>query len=424
MLYLCPEDFYMKENFARGDLPSRQSLRALLKNIFSPDVVKLPIGESFIRTHKRQSDEFDIRMSPLSVIYAALELRFNLIRAMTPEYSTYKYEANPTYLKTLQGDSRPEAKAILRYAKTARKYTTLEPTPAAQASKLPRNRIIRLLNELGDQGIVRLQPSGVEQKYRVLDALPRTDAAIDDLADKLHADLQHREKQALDRIHQMINMITGPKCFALSLAEHFGMSLPNGARNCGHCTYCVSGKALEPPPRPPKVTDHAGIERVLKATDVRDDPRFLARVAFGIKSPRVGKLGLDKDPAFMSMAGHDFDVSSCTPSVTVSVLTLPVAIEGIHRGMWRGQVIGAAKPRAGGPCKYVHSRHVSLHLVRRLVCNVIDISNMLALQKIKLVGVHGGTLFTWFSGPHDLSPKSCPWRLGPTSLVEILCFLP
>jgi hypothetical protein len=119
-----------------------------------------------------------------------------------------------------------------------------------------------------------------------------------------------REKQALGRIRQMIDLFATPKCFALSLAEHFGMTLPGGADRCGHCTFCTEGVPLTAPPGPAKVVDHAGIRRVLDATDVRDDPRFLARIAFGIKSPRVGQLGLDKKPAFMSMADHDFDVSS------------------------------------------------------------------------------------------------------------------
>ncbi|KAH7368749.1 P-loop containing nucleoside triphosphate hydrolase protein [Plectosphaerella cucumerina] len=308
ILYLCPEDFYMKENFARGDLPSRPSLNNLLQAIFSKDVVALNIGDSFIKNHNRQSKEYDIRMSPLAVIYASLELRFNLIRAMTPEYGLYKFEANLKYLNHLRDLATPEAKAILEHAKSARKYTSLEPSRVAEASGVPRGRIVRLLNEIGDRGIIKLQPSGVEQKYRVLKALPRTKADISKLTDKLYADLQMREKQALGRIRQMIDLFATPKCFALSLAEHFGMTLPGGADRCGHCTFCTEGVPLTAPPGPAKVVDHAGIRRVLDATDVRDDPRFLARIAFGIKSPRVGQLGLDKKPAFMSMADHDFDL--------------------------------------------------------------------------------------------------------------------
>lgn len=304
----------MKENFARGDLPSRPSLKALLLSIFSKDVVKLQVGESFIKNHNKQSKEFDIRMSPLAVIYAALELRFDLIRAMTPEYGVYKFEANAAYFAHLENEGSPEAKAIAAYASTARKYTSIEPSVAAQKSGVPRGRIVRLLNEIGDLGLIRLQPSGVEQKYRVLAALPATDAAVDALVADLYADLQMRERQALGRIHQMIDLFASPKCFARALAEHFGMALPGGADRCGHCTFCVDGRALERPPGPAKVVDHEGISRVLAATDVRDDPRFLARVAFGIKSPRVGQLGLDKKPAFMSMADHDFDVSLLLPA--------------------------------------------------------------------------------------------------------------
>lgn len=175
----------MKENFARGDLPSRPSLNNLLQAIFSKDVVALNIGDSFIKNHNRQSKEYDIRMSPLAVIYASLELRFNLIRAMTPEYGLYKFEANLKYLNHLRDLATPEAKAILEHAKSARKYTSLEPSRVAEASGVPRGRIVRLLNEIGDRGIIKLQPSGVEQKYRVLKALPRTKADISDLTDKL-----------------------------------------------------------------------------------------------------------------------------------------------------------------------------------------------------------------------------------------------
>ena len=42
---------------------------------------------------------------------------------------------------------------------------------------------------------------------------------------------------------------------------------------------------------------------------VRDDARLLARVAFGITSPRVTAMKLSKNPVFGSMATSDFMVS-------------------------------------------------------------------------------------------------------------------
>lgn len=51
----------------------------------------------------------------------------------------------------------------------------------------------------------------------------------------------------------------------------------------------------------------SSIQKVLEAINVRDDPRFLARVAYGIRSPRVTALKLDKSPVFRSLAHHDFE---------------------------------------------------------------------------------------------------------------------
>ncbi|KAJ3548422.1 hypothetical protein NM208_g1006 [Fusarium decemcellulare] len=309
MLYICPDDFYLRENFARGDLPSRRSINNLLKDIFDDEVIHKPVGDTFKASHYAQANEFDIRTSPLSVIYAALELRFGLIRAVTPEYSSYKFEATQRYYPRLKNDPSAEAKAILAHAKKAKKYHSIDPSAVATSTGLRRADFVKLLNELNDHGAIVLTVSGVEQKYKILSKLPKTDAEIDDLTDKLYANLKLREKQALERMNQVVNLITASKCFALSIAEHFGMGLPGGKTQCGHCTFCFSKRAVELPPSPPKVMDQSKIRKVLAATDVRDDARFLARVAFGIKSPRVTKLKLDKNgQVFMSMADHDFEM--------------------------------------------------------------------------------------------------------------------
>lgn len=65
------------------------------------------------------------------------------------------------------------------------------------------------------------------------------------------------------------------------------------------------------PPKRPTTVDRAGINKILAACDIRDDLRFLARVAFGIKSPRATQLGMDKKSVVMTLADHDFEVSSC-----------------------------------------------------------------------------------------------------------------
>ncbi|OAR01377.1 hypothetical protein LLEC1_04929, partial [Akanthomyces lecanii] len=317
MFYICPEDWYMRENFARGDLPSRESLRGLMDDIFSPENTSKSVGDTFKTNHRVQSKDFDIRTGPLATIYAALELRFGLIRAITPEYSEHKFEPTSEYFGILKKDTSPEGKAIYAGASKKQKWWYIDVGNVVSRTGVPRVAIIRKLNELHDTGRIQLKAGGVEPRYRILRSLPSSKKDIEALVDKLHEDLSRREEDALRRVKQVEDFITGDKCIALALAQHFGMDLPNRKSKCGHCTHCLTGRPTVMPPRLQKKTDLLGIKRILDACDVRDDPRFLARIAFGIKSPRVTQLKMDRHAVFMSLADHDFGVKMGLDNGTV-----------------------------------------------------------------------------------------------------------
>jgi hypothetical protein len=312
MLYICPGDFYLKENFARGDLPSRRSLRGLLKDILSREVTPAPEGDVLKLGHFELSRDYDIRASPLSILLATLELRFGLMRAITPEYSGYQFEDLGQYSSVAHKDLSPEARAILGHSKKAKKWYHFNLNAAMQETGLFRADIVRKLDNWGDRGIIIVKASGIQNKYRILKKLPTEDDELDELTDKLYVDMEAREKDALDRVHQVVDLMTGSKCFALALADHFGMELPDGKTSCGHCTFCLSKKPIVLPPKLTQPVDIAGIQKILDACDIRDDPRFLARIAFGIKSPRVTQLKLDRHAVFGSLADHEFSVSYAT----------------------------------------------------------------------------------------------------------------
>ncbi|KAI1370622.1 ATP-dependent DNA helicase [Hypoxylon crocopeplum] len=306
MFYICPDDFYLRENFARGDLPSRTSLRRLLEDIFHREVNKAAEGDIIKLNQTSLGREYDMRASPLSIMLATLELHFGLVRAITPEYSSYQFEAMPRYVAATKNDPSLEVKAIYKNARKANKFHAIDVSAAAQSTGLLRSDIIRKLNDLHDRGIIMLKASGVENRYKILKELPHTSPEIDAITDKLYADMEAREDDALRRTQQVADLITGDRCFALTLAQHFGMGLPDGKTKCGHCTHCLTGRRVLLPPRPTPPVNIAGILKLLAACDVRDDPRFLARVAFGIKSPRVMQLKLQKTSIFGSLADHDF----------------------------------------------------------------------------------------------------------------------
>ncbi|KAI1341125.1 ATP-dependent DNA helicase recQ [Xylariaceae sp. FL0016] len=308
MIYLCNDDWWMRENFARGDLSSRSSLYRLLEDIFNQEIEKSPGGDEVIKLSQYAlGRDYDIRSSPLAILLATLELRFGLLRAITPEYSSYQFEATPKYhVETSNMFSSPEAKAIRDAAKKARKYYSVDVGNVCRNMGLLRADVVRTLNQFHDNGLIILKVGGVVNRYKVLKPLPKSREEIEAIADKLHAEMEAREEDAMQRTQKVIDLLTKPKCFALSLAQHFGMGLPDRKTKCGHCTHCLTGKPVTMPPKPSQPVDIAGIQKILKECEVRDDPRFLARVAFGIKSPRVTQLKLDKKQIFGSLEDHDF----------------------------------------------------------------------------------------------------------------------
>lgn len=312
MFYLCNADSYIRENFARGDLPSYEPFRKLLGDIFNDEVTSLNVGDEFKKDTNTQMKQFDIRQNPLSVIYATLELHHGLIRAITPEYSQYSFEITGAYyqfMKNMAAKDRPEAKAILDNSEKKTKYTYVDVNAIVRKTGYLRANIIQILDHLDRDNIIKLTTKGVVPKFRLLKESPTTATELDELARAMYADLEQKERDALARSREVVDLITGPGCFAVGLARHFGMDLPGGKEKCGHCSFCVSGgKRVVCPPPVKRPLDKVGIRMVLDECPVRDDPRFLARVAFGIMSPRVRELKMHQTAAWELMQDQDFDV--------------------------------------------------------------------------------------------------------------------
>ena len=303
--------------FARGDLPSRESLRGLLQDIFHPNNVSLPVGSEIRTNHFEQERDFDIRSTTLKNIYAQLELTHHLIRATTPVYTKYTYKASSNYDAVLAADKSPAATAIKKYGKKAKTWYSIDVDSSA-ISNLPRAEVIRKLNDLNEGGVIELKPGGVQNVYKITQPLPRTGPAIETYVGQIYELMEKREQEALNRTDQMLQLITGKACFSRTLAQHFGDDLPDGKAECGHCTWCMAGIAVVQQVPPPVNFNFPAFKAILDHIPDRDDARFLARIAFGISSPRGTKMKLSKDAIFGSMADHSFMVFD-PPTVTFAL---------------------------------------------------------------------------------------------------------
>ena len=93
-----------------------------------------------------------------------------------------------------------------------------------------------------------------------------------------------------------------------ALCEYFDDAdgVPGGM--CDQCTFCRNGSGTEFNPTAQAIPDPMKIKAILDACPERDDPRLLARMAFGITSPRLtaGKWSTFH-PLFGSMVEYDFN---------------------------------------------------------------------------------------------------------------------
>ncbi|KEQ62728.1 ATP-dependent DNA helicase [Aureobasidium melanogenum CBS 110374] len=359
IMFICHSDIYLRQNFSLGDLPSRKSLLGLLKDVFGRERTRDTEGEVIKLAHRELSTLYDIRLSPLGVVFAALELRFGLLRAITPEYTSYQFEDKGRYHAVASSDHSPEARAIYSMSTKAIKNFTFDMN-AATCRGLMRADLVQKLDSWNATGVIMLKTSGVMNRYRVLSPLPRAEADIQALADDLFADMAQREKDALGRIDQMVGLITGKSCLALGLAQHFGMELPGGRQCCAHCTYCAWGESATLAPKPAPPLNVEGVKRVLAACP-HDDPRLLARVAFGIKSPRITQLKLDKSSVFESLADHEFSTllrefeAACRTAAhgPLDVMPTPVKTKSSTKTSWSaGRSGSASSNRARGGSSY------------------------------------------------------------------------
>jgi hypothetical protein len=288
MFYVSTKDFYLRNIFTYGARPSLRSLKVLLADLCSPERQKLRAGDTFTLSLYTQAKDVDIGAITLGIIYAQLELHFKLFRAAGTLYTTYKY--TPKDPNAISKDMTPAACIMKKASYKATKWTHIAVDDLANTSKLERADLVRKLNQWNEQGVIELKTEGVRNSFRLERPLPSTPKEIDHIIKQLDDSMGSTEQMNLDRTKALINLITDKKCYSRALASYFGETGDNVPEECGHCTWCETHTQVHLPNEPPQPPNPAKVQKVLDKISVRDDPRFLAKVAFGIKSPRAGDL--------------------------------------------------------------------------------------------------------------------------------------
>ncbi|KAJ8595948.1 ATP-dependent DNA helicase, partial [Rhizopogon salebrosus TDB-379] len=305
LMYLSAPDIPILEGFVRGDTCNKRSIHLWLQEI----ALKTPEKDGTLSfNHYQQSKEYDIRANVLGLCYAQLELDYNYIRAVTPCYSQYDLSSRTAdgWQKVL-GDNSEIAMTIKMYWSLRGSAYQIDVVLAAQKSGQDRADLARKISDWELSGWVNAKASQVRARYKIVNALPKQEEEIKTIAEMMYKRMLDREEEGIVKLRGVIDFATNDDCLAQGLASYFGddAAIPTGL--CGSCSFCQTGEGIDFESGAAIRPDPMKIKAILQACPERDDPRLLARMAFGITSPRLtaGKWSTSH-PLFGSMVAVEF----------------------------------------------------------------------------------------------------------------------
>ena len=289
----CTEDLPALQSFAYGDTPDLAAVRSLLgelaRSADTPDAMELSLYDL--------GGRHDIRLLVVRTLLTYLELA-GYLEAGTPIYAEYELRPIVPFEQILDrfvGERREFLRALFAQAKKAKIWSRLDLDVASRALQSPRDRLVRALDYLAEQGLLEVRAAGLRHPYRWL----RPPEDLDALAQDLHQRTLERETREIARLGQVLTLAAHDGCQTAFLAAHFGEHLPHP---CGHCSWCENGgqpAKLYPAASVP--VDEVGLRRAAALRQEFADlaePRALARFLTGLPSPRLTRSKLKTHPLF------------------------------------------------------------------------------------------------------------------------------
>jgi ATP-dependent DNA helicase RecQ len=270
---------------------------ALVDSLFSS-------GDAFDLALYDTANRFDIRPLVLRTLLTYLELDRYLDEG-TPYYADYSFQpivSSVDILARFDGERRQFLSRLLAQASKRRSWFSINLEDSARHLGCARERIVKALDWLGEQQLLKVEVAGVRNCFRRL----REPIDRSALAAELHARLLNRERAELARLAQVLDLIGSPACRSRQLGAHFGETL---AHDCGHCSACL-GESQPLPHRAaqtiePELT--ARLAPLLKsAGKALGNARSLTRFLCGCSSPALTRARLGKHALFGELCDVPF----------------------------------------------------------------------------------------------------------------------
>jgi len=299
-ILLVPEDRVVLQNFSYGDTPTLAAVTRLLEFVAGQT-------PKFHLSHYKLSSETDIRMLVVRTLLTYLELD-GYLKGTSPRYDSYRFRPLVTSKKILQafdGERRQFIAGILASSVKGRTWFTLPLPVTARRLNAPRERIVKAVDFMAEQGWLEVNVSDLVHGYEKQAPMQ----SLETVANEYFQRLLTRETTSIARLEEVLQLATAQVCLAASLSAHFGEQLD---QTCGRCSACLGEGPFElPDPTFRGIgTSAAGAVRALakQFPDLLETPRDQARFLCGLSSPAFVSKRLSRDPYFGVCNKVPFDV--------------------------------------------------------------------------------------------------------------------
>jgi len=296
-MLVCPDDLTVLENFIYGDTPDETALYSLIQELFS-------LGEKFDVSLYTLANTHDIRPLVLRTLLTYLELS-HYLKGGTPFYAQYQFKPlldTQAILARFEGERHAFLSNLFQQARKAKTWFSIDLDQAATTLDTPRERIVRALDWLGEQQLLDIKVAGIRHRYQCLNQPDSLEALVTELYQRVLA----REQSEIQRLQQVLDLVTLDNCQTNALAAHFG---EQRAQACGHCSGCLRGKSVLPPRHTQVISEdilRAAYTLKQERADVLTSSRLLSRFLCGISSPRISRSKLRAHKLFGSLENVSF----------------------------------------------------------------------------------------------------------------------
>ncbi len=299
-LFACRDDVSTLENFVYGDTPTQDALATLIDALDG-------MGERFAVKENELSQSCDLRSLVLRTALTYLELD-GVIKQGTPFYAGYEVAPMGNWNSVYEAFT-PKATDFLRnivsVSKRGDKWLKIDPDAAAERLGCPRAQVVRAVELMEQKNVAQVKASDLRHQFERTQPDWDKPALVAGLMEKFAA----REVAEIKRIGDVLRLVECAKCQTNALVAYFG---EKRAQPCGHCSFCVSGKAATLPPE----SERAPIESVIPRAELDSvrsahpealaSPRQTARFLCGLNSPALSKARLMKHPLCGRLESYRF----------------------------------------------------------------------------------------------------------------------